>query len=57
MAKIEVTVDGVRYHDEVEPRLLLVTTSASGWEQAGTPIGCDTSICGACTAHVDGVSQ
>ena len=24
MARIEVTVDGVRYHDEVEPRLLLV---------------------------------
>ena len=56
MAKIEVTVDGVRYHDEVEPRLLLVHYLRERLGKVGTPIGCDTSNCGACTVHVDGVS-
>jgi aerobic carbon-monoxide dehydrogenase small subunit len=56
MARIEVTVDGVRYHDEVEPRLLLVHYLRERLGKVGTPIGCDTSNCGACTVHVDGVS-
>jgi carbon-monoxide dehydrogenase small subunit len=56
MASIEVTVDGVRYRDEVEPRLLLVHYLRERLGKVGTPIGCDTSNCGACTVHVDGVS-
>ena len=56
MTRIEVTVDGVRYHDEVEPRLLLVHYLRERLGKVGTPIGCDTSNCGACTVHVDGVS-
>ena len=56
MARIEVTVDGVRYHDEVEPRLLLVHYLRERLGKVGTPVGCDTSNCGACTVHVDGVS-
>jgi carbon-monoxide dehydrogenase small subunit len=56
MARIEVTVDGVRYRDEVEPRLLLVHYLRERLGKVGTPIGCDTSNCGACTVHVDGVS-
>jgi carbon-monoxide dehydrogenase small subunit len=56
MARIEVTVDGVRYDDEVEPRLLLVHYLRERLGKVGTPIGCDTSNCGACTVHVDGVS-
>ena len=56
MARIEVTVDGVSYHDEVEPRLLLVHYLRERLGKVGTPIGCDTSNCGACTVHVDGVS-
>ena len=56
MARIEVTVDGVRYHDEVEPRLLLVHYLRERLGKVGTPIGCDTSNCGACTVHVDGAS-
>jgi carbon-monoxide dehydrogenase small subunit len=57
MARIEVTVDGVRYRDEVEPRLLLVHYLRERLGKVGTPIGCDTSNCGACTVHVDGVSM
>jgi carbon-monoxide dehydrogenase small subunit len=56
MTRIEVTVDGVRYRDEVEPRLLLVHYLRERLGKVGTPVGCDTSNCGACTVHVDGVS-
>jgi aerobic carbon-monoxide dehydrogenase small subunit len=57
MARIEVTVDGVRYGDEVEPRLLLVHYLRERLGKVGTPIGCDTSNCGSCTVHVDGRSM
>ena len=57
MVRIDVTVDGVRYTDEVEPRLLLVHYLRDRLGKVGTPIGCDTSNCGACTVHLDGVSE
>src|SRR5256886_16213604 len=56
MASITVTVDGVTYTDDVEPRLLLVHYLREGLGKTGTPIGCDTSNCGACTVHMNGVS-
>ena len=56
MASITVTVDGVAYSDEVEPRLLLVHYLREKIGKTGTPVGCDTSNCGACTVHMNGVS-
>jgi aerobic carbon-monoxide dehydrogenase small subunit len=56
MAQIRVIVDGVRYADEVEPRLLLVHYLRDVVGKTGTPIGCDTSNCGACTVLMDGDS-
>jgi aerobic carbon-monoxide dehydrogenase small subunit len=56
MTKINVTVDGVSYVDEVEPRLLLVHYLREVVGKVGTPIGCDTSNCGACTVLMDGMS-
>lgn len=56
MARIEVSVDGVRYRDEVEPRLLLVHYLRDQLGKVGTPVGCDTSNCGACTVLIDGQS-
>ena len=56
MTHLSVTVDGIRYEDEVEPRLLLVHYLRERLGRTGTPIGCDTSNCGACTVHLDGVS-
>jgi carbon-monoxide dehydrogenase small subunit len=56
MARIDVTVDGVRYSDDVEPRMLLVHYLRERLGKVGTPIGCDTSNCGACTVHLDGSS-
>jgi len=56
MTRISVTVDGVRYDDDVEPRLLLVHYLREQAGRTGTPIGCDTSNCGACTVLLNGRS-
>jgi aerobic carbon-monoxide dehydrogenase small subunit len=56
MADITVTVDGVKYEDQVEPRRLLVHYLRETVGKTGTPIGCDTSNCGACTVLLNGES-
>jgi len=56
MTKINVTVDGVSYHDDVEPRTLLVHYLREQVGKVGTVVGCDTSNCGACTVDLDGLS-
>jgi carbon-monoxide dehydrogenase small subunit len=56
MTHISVTVDGLHRHGDVEPRLLLVHWLREDLGLVGTPIGCDTSNCGACTVLVDGRS-
>ncbi len=53
---VSVTVDGTRHEHDVEPRLLLVHYLRDTLGRTGTPIGCDTSNCGACTVLVDGDS-
>jgi carbon-monoxide dehydrogenase small subunit len=54
--KIELTVDGALVSDDVEPRMLLVQYLREKVGKTGTVIGCDTSNCGACTVHLNGVS-
>jgi aerobic carbon-monoxide dehydrogenase small subunit len=56
MTKINVTVDGIAYADEVEPRTLLVHYLREQLGRVGTVVGCDTSNCGACTVDLDGQS-
>ena len=56
MTRIELTVDGARVVDDVEPRLLLVQYLREHLGKTGTVIGCDTASCGACTVHLDGRS-
>ncbi|HJQ03070.1 MAG TPA: (2Fe-2S)-binding protein [Jatrophihabitans sp.] len=56
MTRVTVTVDGVGYTDEVEPRLLLVQYLRERLGKVGTVIGCDTSNCGACTVLLNGKS-
>jgi len=56
MTKINVTVDGVAYSDDVEPRTLLVHYLREHLGKVGTVVGCDTSNCGACTVDLDGLS-
>ncbi|OLB74169.1 MAG: carbon monoxide dehydrogenase [Actinobacteria bacterium 13_2_20CM_2_71_6] len=49
MTRISITVDGVGYDDDVEPRTLLVHHLRERLGKIGTVVGCDTSNCGACT--------
>ena len=51
---ISISVNGVTYQHEVEPRLLLVHFLRDVLGLTGTHIGCETSLCGACTIFVDG---
>ena len=50
---ISVTVNGRRYREEVEPRLLLADFLREVLGLTGTHVGCDTSGCGACTIIVN----
>jgi aerobic carbon-monoxide dehydrogenase small subunit len=56
MTQVGVTVDGVTYRDDVEPRMLLVHYLRERLGKIGTVVGCDTSNCGACTVLLDGRS-
>jgi aerobic carbon-monoxide dehydrogenase small subunit len=56
MTKVSMIVDRVRYDDDVEPRMLLVHYLRKMAGRTGTPVGCDTSNCGACTVLQDGLS-
>jgi len=47
--KVSVSINGVKQTHEVEPRLLLVDFLRDAIGLTGTHVGCDTSICGACT--------
>ena len=51
---ISVSVNGVEHQHEVEPRLLLVHYLRDVLGLTGTHIGCETSLCGACTIMMDG---
>jgi carbon-monoxide dehydrogenase small subunit len=53
---VSITVNGVQYTREIEPRMLLVHFLRDVLDLTGTNIGCDTSQCGACTIHMDGMS-
>ena len=54
MARVSLTVNGVQYTEEVEPRLLLVHFLRDRLGLTGTHVGCDTSNCGACTVDLEG---
>jgi len=56
MTQISMTVNGKTYTRDVEPRTLLVHFLRDDLTLTGTNIGCDTSQCGACTIHLDGLA-
>ena len=56
MPTISLTVNGKKHTRDVEPRLLLVDLIREQLSLTGTNVGCDTSQCGACTVHMDGMA-
>ena len=56
MVTVNMNVNGNPVSGEVEDRTLLVQFLRENLRLTGTHIGCDTSQCGACVVHVNGVS-
>jgi carbon-monoxide dehydrogenase small subunit len=52
--RLNLTLNGVPRSDEVEPRTLLVHYIRDVANLTGTHVGCETSICGACTVLMNG---
>jgi carbon-monoxide dehydrogenase small subunit len=52
--KVNITVNGVAYEREVEPRTLLAYFLRDDCGLTGTHVGCDTSSCGCCVVVMDG---
>ena len=53
---VSMTINGAPQSHEVEPRLLLVHYIREQAGLTGTHVGCDTSQCGACTVHLNGMA-
>ena len=52
--KITCTINGKNYSSDVEPRLLLIHFLREVAQLTGSHVGCETSLCGACTVEVNG---
>jgi carbon-monoxide dehydrogenase small subunit len=52
--RLSMTINGERREDDVDPRTLLVHYIRDVAGLTGTHVGCETSLCGACTIHLDG---
>jgi carbon-monoxide dehydrogenase small subunit len=53
---VSLKVNGAAVTREIEGRTLLVELLREHLGLTGTHVGCDTSQCGACTVHMDGVA-
>jgi 2-furoyl-CoA dehydrogenase 2Fe-2S iron sulfur subunit len=53
---VDVTVNGRRHLEEVEPRLLLSDFLRHTLGLTGTHVGCEHGVCGACTVRLDGAA-
>ncbi len=51
---VEITVNGLTYNRQVEPRRLLSDFLREDLDLRGTHVGCEHGICGACTVLMNG---
>ena len=56
MSSVTMTVNGKAVKATIEPRTLLVQLLRENLRLTGTHVGCDTSQCGACVVHIDGLA-
>ncbi|KPA22987.1 Carbon monoxide dehydrogenase small chain [Shimia sp. SK013] len=56
MSQVTMTVNGKEMSSDAEGRTLLSQFLRENLGMTGTHVGCDTSQCGACVVHVDGVA-
>jgi carbon-monoxide dehydrogenase small subunit len=56
MPAVSMTVNGKPVTGDVEARTLLVQFLRENLRLTGTHVGCDTSQCGACVVHIDGIA-
>ena len=61
MGEIDVTqvtlmVNGTQHNEDVSDYMLLADFIREKLKLTGTHVGCDTSQCGACVIHIDGIS-
>ena len=56
MASVSLNINGAETSAEIEGRTLLVDLLRETLGLTGTHVGCDTSQCGACVVHVNGVA-
>ena len=57
MLPVSMTVNGKAVSANVDERTLLVQYLRENLRLTGTHVGCDTSQCGCCVVHVDGVTR
>src|SRR5262249_54847731 len=56
MPAVSMTVNGKAVTGDVEARTLLVQFLREDLRLTGTHVGCDTSQCGACVVHIEGIA-
>jgi aerobic-type carbon monoxide dehydrogenase small subunit (CoxS/CutS family) len=56
VSAVDVIVNGRRYREDIEPRLLLSDFLRHRLGLTGTHVGCEHGVCGACTVRVDGAA-
>ena len=54
MALLDLTINGRRYHADVNPEMPLLWMLRDVLNLTGTKFGCGMGLCGACTVHLDG---
>ena len=56
MTQVTLMVNGTQHKENVSDYMLLADFIREKLKLTGTHVGCDTSQCGACVIHIDGIS-